>query len=185
MIIQKPQTLYCSTILLHYMETLVQFFNYPMRPFGIRELGRMLHLNTKTIMKQLKVLRKQQVIVKVHKPGQFPYYEANRLSRRYKIVKSYTLMNTIAQSGLFDFLEQELKPKAIVVFGSVQKGTYLKNSDIDIFIQGKEKNIDLRTFEQKLGRDIQLIFEEDLNNLSEGLRNNIINGNTISGVLQP
>lgn len=94
-------------------------------------------------------------------------------------------MNEVAKSGLFDFLEQVLKPKAIVVFGSVQKGTYLKHSDIDIFVQGKEKKIDLSAFEQKLGRDIQILFEEDLNNLSEGLRNNIINGNTISGALQP
>ena len=162
-----------------------QFFNYPMRPFGVRELSRTLHLNTKTIMKQLQQLRKQQVIVKVHERGRFPHYEANRLSRQYKIVKSNALMNEIAQSGLFDFLEQELRPKAIVVFGSVQKGTYLKHSDIDIFIQGREKKIDLSAFEQKLGKDIQLLFEEDLNNLSTGLRNNIINGNTISGALQP
>lgn len=166
-------------------QVLAQFFNYPMRPFGVRELARTLQLNTKTIMKQLQLLRKQQVIVKVHERGRFPHYEANRLSRKYKIIKSNALMNEIAQSGLFDFLEKELKPKAIVVFGSVQKGTYLKHSDIDIFIQGKEKKIDLSAFEQKLGRDVQILFEEDLNNLSEGLRNNIINGNTISGVLQP
>ena len=166
-------------------QLLAQFFNYPMKPFGIRELSRTLHLNTKTIMKQLTSLRKQHVIIKVHERGRFSHYEANRLSRRYKIVKSNALMNEIAQSGLFDFLEQELTPKAIVVFGSVQKGTYLKHSDIDIFIQGKEKKIDINAFEQKLNRDIQLLFEEDLNNLSTGLRNNIINGNTISGALHP
>lgn len=164
---------------------LLQFFNYPMRPFGIRELGRTLKLNTKTVMKQLHLLRKQHVIVRVHERGRFPHYEANRLTRKYKIIKSNALMNEVAKSGLFDFLEQVLKPKAIVVFGSVQKGTYLKHSDIDIFVQGKEKKIDLSAFEQKLGRDIQILFEEDLNNLSEGLRNNIINGNTISGALQP
>ena len=161
-----------------------QFFYEPMNQFGVRELSRQTHFDTKTVMKHLRELVKRKLILKKIQKGKFPNYEANRLSRNYKIIKSNVLMNEIAQTGLFDFLEQELKPKAIVVFGSVQKGTYLKNSDVDIFMQCKEKKIDLSKFEKKLGRDIQIIFEEDLNKLTEGLRSNIINGNTVSGALQ-
>lgn len=163
---------------------LCQFFNYPMKPFGVRELSRTLNLNTKTVMKNLRVLTKRNIVVRIKEKRRFPHYESNRLSRKYKLVKSIALMTDIADSGLFEFLERELNPKAIVVFGSVQKGTYLKHSDIDIFIQGKEKKANLACFEQKLGRDIQLLFAEDLNTLPVGLRNNIINGNTIAGALE-
>ncbi len=161
-----------------------QFFDEPMNQFGVRELGRQTNLDTKTVMKYLKDFVNKGLILKKVQRSKFPKYEANRLSKTYKIMKSNVLMNKIAQTGLFDFLEQEFKSRAVVVFGSVQKGTYLKNSDVDIFIQYKERKMELNSFERKLGRDIQILFEENLNNLTEGLRNNIINGNTISGALQ-
>ena len=85
-----------------------QFFDHPMKPFGVRELSRMLHLNTKTVMKQLKILVRKRVAIRVKPKGSFAHYEANRLSRRYKLMKSNALMGAIAESGLVDFLEQEL-----------------------------------------------------------------------------
>ncbi len=161
-----------------------QFFYDPMGKFGVRELSRLTHLDTKTVMKYLRHFVKMKVIIKKIEKGKFPYYEANRLSKVYRIVKSNALVNRIAESGLIDFLEKELKPKAIVLFGSVQKGTYIKNSDIDFFIQGPEKKINLEKFEHELKHEVQLFFEVDLNNLSDGLRGNIIDGNTLSGALE-
>lgn len=163
---------------------LQEFFYYPMRAFGVRELGRKLHLNTKTVMKYLKRFVSDKLVVKVRVQGAFLHYEANRLSRRYKLIKSASMMNKVASSGLIEFLEQELHPMAIVIFGSAQKGTYLKHSDIDIFIQGKEKKLDLEPFEKKIKHEVNLLFEEDLKNLTAGLRNNIINGSTVSGGLE-
>lgn len=163
---------------------LQEFFYYPMRAFGVRELGRKLHLNTKTVMKYLRSFVRDKLVVKVKVQGAFLHYEANRLSRRYKLIKSAYLINRIASSGLIEFLEQELHPRAIVIFGSAQKGTYLKHSDIDIFVQGKEKKLDLLPYEKKIKHEISLLFEEDLQNLTDGLRNNIINGSTVSGGLE-
>jgi len=163
---------------------LEQFYQKPMKEFGVRELSKQIKLDTKTIMKYLKELTRKKIIKKHHKKGTFPHFEANRLSKTYKITKSNTIMNEIAQTGLFDELERKTKPKAITIFGSIQKGTYTQNSDIDIFIQAKEQKINLTKYEKKLKRNIQIIFEENLNNLPEGLKNNIISGNTISGALQ-
>ncbi len=159
------------------------FVYYPMKQFGVRELGRLVRMNTKTIMKYLQNLVRKNIVSKVKKPHSFVYYEANRLSKSYKLVKSNLLINKIAEIGLIDFLEKELKPKAIVLFGSVQKGTYTQDSDVDLFIQHEEKHIDLSVFEKKLKHKIQLFFSKDLSKISEGLRNNIINGYTLSGGL--
>lgn len=159
------------------------FFYNPMKGYGVRELSRITHRNSKTVMKYLKILMQEGIIVKVKQKGKYPYYEAKRLSKQYKLVKSTAIVSKLAITGLVDFLEQNLKPKAMVLFGSAQKGTYLKDSDIDIFIQGKETNIDLSSYEKKIKHDIQLFFEENLKKLSEGLRNNIISGSTLSGGL--
>ncbi len=160
------------------------FFYRPMSQFGVRELSRETKLDTKTVMKYLKEFVRDGIIVRVKQKNKYPYYEAKRLSKQYKLVKSTTITAKIAISGLVDFLEETLKPKALVLFGSMQKGTYHKKSDIDIFVQEKETKIDVSGFEKKLKHDIQLFFEEDLNNLTEGLRNNIISGNTLSGGLR-
>lgn len=161
-----------------------EFFYYPMKPFGVRALSRELHLSTRTILKYLKHLRKDGLVLKVKARNRFPHYEANRLSRKFKLTKSSALMGDIAASGLIDYLESELAPKAIVIFGSAQKGTYLKHSDIDIFIQGNEEKLDLALFEKRLGHEVQMLYETDLQKLTEGLRNNIINGTTVSGALE-
>ena len=159
------------------------FFYQPMSQFGVRELSRETKLDTKTVMKYLRILVRDGIVVRIQQKNKYPYYEANRLSKHYKLVKSTNMINKLAVSGLVDFLEKELKPKAIVLFGSVQKGTYLKDSDIDIFIQGKEAKIDLSPYERKLKHEIQIFFEDNLNNLTDGLRNNIISGSTLSGGL--
>ena len=165
-------------------EKLLQpFFYNPMHLFGIRELSRETGLDTKTVMKYLKRLVNDNIILKKKNKGHFTCYEANRGSETYRIFKSTILIERIARSGIIDFLREKLNPRAIVLFGSVQKGTYIERSDIDFFIQGKDKNIDVSFYEKKLGHEIQLLFEEDMGSLTEGLRNNIINGYTLSGRL--
>lgn len=163
---------------------LMTFFIYPMRRFGVRELSRLTRLNTKTVMKSLRKLTREGAILRFKKKNHYPYYEANRLSKKYKLLKSSWILEKIAAVGLIDYLEQQLAPKAIVLFGSAQKGTFLKNSDIDLFIQVKEQKVDISPYEKKLHHEIQLFFEEDLYHLTEGLRNNVINGSTLSGALK-
>ena len=72
----------------------------------------------------------------------------------------------------------------IVLFGSYTKGIRNKNSDIDIFVQDEEKKINLTNFERKLKHDINIIFEDDINKLSNELFNNIINGIKLYGYLK-
>ena len=160
-----------------------QFFNKPMSKFGVRELSRQTDLDTKTIMKYLKDFINKRLVIKGTPKGTFPYYEANRLSPIYKFEKSHVLIRKIIESSLINFLEQKLQPKAIVLFGSIAKGTYHEKSDIDIFIHGKYCKVDLGKYEQKLKHKIRLLFEEDLKQLSPGLLENIYNGEILSGKL--
>lgn len=160
------------------------FFQYPMTLFGVRELGRKLHIDTKTIMKYLQTLIKEKTVLIRKEKGKYTKYEANRLSRVYKYKKSTKLIEKIIESGLTEHLEKTLSPKVIILFGSVQKGTYHKESDIDLFIQAKYKRIDLKKYEKKIGHKISLFFEEDIKKVSKGLVINICNGLVLSGKLR-
>src|SRR3989338_2687141 len=85
-----------------------QFFYNPMHPFGVRELSREAGLDTKTVMKYLKNLAKDNIILKKKNKGHFPHYEANRVSDTYRIFKSTVFIERIARSGLIDFLREKL-----------------------------------------------------------------------------
>lgn len=85
---------------------------------------------------------------------------------------------------MIECLEKELKPRVVILFGSVRKGTYHEKSDIDIFVQAKKKKIDLAHFEKKLKHRIELFFEENPRQLSKGLLQNIYNGIVLSGELE-
>ena len=160
------------------------FFLNPMKKFGVRELSRITKTDTKTVMKYLKNLVKRKIILKKKEKKKYPYYEANRLSNLYRHEKSEVLIRKVLESGLIEFLEEKLTPKTIVLFGSVQKGTYHQESDVDLFIQTDYKKIDLSKFDKKIGYKVKLFFEKDLNKLSEGLLENIYNGLTLSGKLE-
>lgn len=160
------------------------FFRDPMGQFHVRELSRDTGLDTKTIMKYLKDFVNRKILLRKKEKSGFPFYEANRSSALYRYEKSQAVVHKIYISGFIDFLEGELKPKVIILFGSIRKGTYHDKSDIDIFIQADRKKLDLSKFERKLGYKIQLLFEKDLSTLSKGLLQNIYNGIVISGELE-
>lgn len=159
------------------------FFQRPMSKFHVRELGRLTDLDTKTVMKYLKDFVKRYLIVR-KKEKSFPFYEANRLSPLYRYKKSQLVVEKIYESDLIPFLEKELNPKVIVLFGSIQKGTYHEKSDIDIFVQAKQKKLNLTRFENLFKRKITLFFEENPRSLTKGLLQNIYNGYVLSGQLE-
>jgi predicted nucleotidyltransferase len=158
------------------------FFNYPMKEFHVRQISRDLKLNTKTVMKYLKILQKEGIINKIKKKHEHTHYEANKLSRIYKYEKSSSEIKKILRSGLIEFLEKQTK--TIILFGSIWKGTHTKDSDIDIFIQDTQKKLNLNEFERKLNRKISILSEKSLEKLSKGLLNNIQQGYLLSGKLE-
>ena len=79
---------------------------------------------------------------------------------------------------------EKFNPNSIVLFGSYQKGEDTIKSDIDLFIESKEQNINLQEFETKLNRKIQLHFNESFEKYPKELKNNICNGIVLKGYLE-
>ncbi len=160
------------------------FFVKPMARFGVRELGRLTRVDTKTVMKYLRASTRSNIIVRRQEKGKYPYYEANRSSLAFRHAKSEILVSKMIESGLIEYLQSTLNPKVIVLFGSVQKGTYHSESDIDLFIQADYSQVDLRKYNLKLGHQIHLLFDKDLKSLNHGLLENIYNGLVLAGILE-
>ncbi|MBU1203808.1 MAG: nucleotidyltransferase domain-containing protein [Nanoarchaeota archaeon] len=159
------------------------FFEEPSRSFQLREISRLTKIAPTSVKRYLQELLKQVLIKKI-KGNIYPSYIANQESRLYRLHKQQTIIKKLYSSGLIDFLEDNLHPPCIILFGSAREGEHVKNSDVDMFVQTKEKRISLKHYEKILKHKINIFFEDDLNRLSKELFNNIINGIKLSGYLK-
>ena len=153
----------------------------------LMNISRNIGLAHTSVKKNLAELTKLGLIIEsVEKKGgrKFPIYKANIENRLFKDYKMIYNLSSLLESGLIKFIEEKLMPKSIILFGSYRRGEDAENSDIVIFVECKEEELNLDKFERKLNRNIQLHFKENFNLYPKELKNNIMNGIVVGGFLE-
>ncbi len=163
------------------------FFEDPL-PLGVgfqlREISRKISLAPKSVKTYLDELEKEGLVLKKeHRIHHYPIYYADRENEYFRYLKRLDILRTIKESGLLDYLYDTCLPEVIILFGSASRGEDLKDSDIDIYLQCREKRLNLDKYVTVLNRKINLFFEKDFDKLSEELKKNIINGDKLRGYL--
>lgn len=151
------------------------------------DISRKIKIAHTSVKANLDVLTKQGIITEsVEKKGsrKFPLYRANRENTLFKKYKLLYNLAEILESEIIELIEEKLSPKSIVLFGSYQKGEDTESSDIDLFVQCRQERVSLEKFEKMLKRKIQLHFNPSFISYPKELKNNIINGITLSGFLE-
>lgn len=113
-----------------------------------------------------------------------PYYVSQYDSLYYKLKKRAWAQTQLLKSGLFHHLESLKKPKAIILFGSMSRWDWHKESDVDLFMYGDATGLKIGEFERKLGREIQVFECPDIESLSKlpiGLLKNVVRGEILKG----
>ena len=159
------------------------FLFNPTEEFRLRELSRLSKISPPPVMAYLKEFEKEELIKSFKKRG-VPFYKSEIDGEKFREYKKISILFEINDSGLTDFLWNELSPRAIILYGSFAKGESLEESDLDLFIIGKERRLKLEKFEKKLGRKIHLMFEDNPKNIPNELKNNLINGIILKGYLK-
>lgn len=162
---------------------LQEFLDFPRKKFQIRELSRRTKIAQTSVINHLKALLKENLIIK-KKEDIYPYFIANRENEMFKIYKKLNLILKINQTGLINYIYDNCLPSCIILFGSASKGEDIEESDIDLFIQSKEKKLNLEKYERLLKRKISLFFEEYFSKLPDELKNNILNGIILKGYIK-
>ncbi len=150
------------------------FFDFPSRRFGIREISRFVNVSHPSVMKYIAVLEKEGIIRKVDSG-----FSASG-SKQYKLMKKLALIEEMARIDLIKYIEEECMPNVIVLFGSASRGEDDEESDIDLFVESKEKELDLRTFEKKIKRKINVTFGV-MQKLNKDFLESVINGIILFG----
>ncbi len=162
---------------------LQEFFDFPRKDFQMRELSRRINLAQPSVINHLKTLVKDNLIIK-EKKGLYPTFRANRDNELFKIYKKTNLLLRIYQTGIINYIYDSCLPNSIILFGSASKGEDIEESDVDLFVQSKEKKLGLERYEKLLNRKISLFFKENFSKLSKELKNNILNGIILNGYIK-
>lgn len=158
----------------NYSRVLEVFFKEPTKIHFIREVGRKISLAQTSVRNHIKELEKEGLIIK-KESHPFDGFIANREDEKFLFYKqAYNFYS------LFDVKKEiiyKIAPKAIVFFGSYQKGEDIEWSDIDLLIISKiKKDINLEKYEKKLLRKLHITFVKDISDLDESVKENIKNG---------
>ena len=151
------------------------FFENPQKTFTLRIISKQTKIPLSSVQRYVEQLKKSNLITLSNKAENTPYF---------KVRKTQFFINKMFTSGLIDYLEKQLQPSVIILFGSIRKGESDQTSDIDLFIETQKiKTVDLSKFEKKLKHKIELHLKENINELPKRLFNNIINGIKLRGYI--
>lgn len=159
------------------------FFENPSTDFQIRGIAKELKISKTAVSHHINSFIKKKLVLKENK-GVFPSFIANSTNELYRFYKKQYSIESIIKSGILDYIEMEINPQCIILFGSFGKGEYDYKSDIDLFVQSNDATLDLLKFEKKLKHKINILFEPELKKLSPELFNNILNGIKLRGYIK-
>ena len=161
--------------------------NSPLKEWHFEEIVRRAKITRLVANKWLKKYVGEGLINYVKEKGKFPHYTVGPNNTVYYSLKRVYALEQLHKSGLIPKLLSLKTAKTVILFGSIIKGDWYKDSDIDIFIFGGISDFDRSIYEHKLHRTIELhIFEskENIEEVKTGLIKNIVNGYVIKGQIQ-
>ncbi|MDP2906654.1 MAG: nucleotidyltransferase domain-containing protein [Nanoarchaeota archaeon] len=165
------------------LNTLKMFFEEPTKEFNVREVSRFLKIAPATASKELKRLAKKGLL-KEKKERIYNFYSSNLDDELYKDMKVFYNIRKIKDSKLIEELNKFYLKPTVVFFGSGAFGLDTKDSDFDLLIisEKKQEFLELKKFEGKINRRIQLFLVKDVKDLKNPhLINNILNGIILQG----
>ena len=159
------------------------FFDNPEKKFHIREIARQTCLSASGVLKILKKLKKENLLIS-ERENVVENVEASRSEKFFQLKKTYNI-RSLFESGLIERLRDLYEePEAIVLFGSYSKGEDTSQSDIDIAIVTKKAaHLDLKKFEERLRRKIN-VYEIQIEAAEKEFLNNLANGTVVYGFLR-
>ena len=115
----------------------------PEKPWYVSELARWMHVPSSSLQRELADLTSAGIL-KTYRQGRMAYYQANTELPIFPELKSLL----IKTAGLVNVLAEALsslgpKIKVAFVYGSIASGREEPDSDIDLFIVGTLKSIEL------------------------------------------
>lgn len=162
------------------------FYNEPTRHWHFNEIVKTIKISQDRAAHWLKKFQKEELIKRIKERGKMPYFTGNVENPEYQSRKRIYAMQMLHKSGLLNYLSEIKNVHSVILFGSMTRWDWHKESDIDLFIYGRKQELNFNPFERILHREIQIFYahdRKDFEKMGEGLIKNIILGEKIQGDL--
>ncbi|MBS3151912.1 nucleotidyltransferase domain-containing protein [Candidatus Woesearchaeota archaeon] len=168
--------------MLKIINDLQPFFEDNYRRINVREYGKLVKISPPTASKLLSYYKKEGLLLMEEYKNYMLFY-ANKENKLFiELSKIYWRLRL---KEFIEHIEKKLITQTIILFGSTSKGEIKEDSDIDIAIIGIKKDIDIKNFEARIKRKIQILWFKSMEEVKNNeLKNSIINGVTLSGRLR-
>jgi predicted nucleotidyltransferase len=161
--------------------------NSPFKEWHFEEIVKKAKVTKAVANKWLKKYQREGLLKHVKEKRKFSYFTVGGNSAFYYSLKKVYALNRLHESGILSKLLSLKNAKTVIIFGSVIKGDWYKDSDVDIFVFGDASDFNKNFYESRLYSKIEMhIFKDknELKNVKTGLIKNIINGYIIKGSIQ-
>lgn len=162
------------------------FFREPLRKFKFKDVVKLSGLHKDNANNWLQGLMQNGLVKRVKPRSKHPYYVADTGSPEYRNSKRLYALEKLKESGLLNDLLIDDNTKTAIIFGSFNRSDWHKDSDIDLFILGRDFHLSLRKYEKFLEHEFQLFHysrKQNVRNINKHLLKNILRGFYVKGDL--
>ena len=151
--------------------------------YNQREIALALKVSSTAVANSLKKLEKERIVeIKKNKNTKPQKISLNLQNSKVFFIKRVENLRAVYESGLAEFLFDNLPGTTIILFGSYSLGEDRSNSDIDIAVVGNApKKINLSTYEIKLSKKIIIQVFDSFDKIHKNLKESILNGIILKG----
>ena len=161
--------------------------NSPLKEWHFEEIVKKANVTKAVANKWLKKYAKEGLVKRIKRAKRFPFFTVGNNNAIYHSLKKLYALEQLHKCGLIPKLLSVETAQTIILFGSISRGDWYKDSDIDLFIYGNIPDFNKKLYESRLHRHIELhVFEsqKEMHDVKTGLVKNIINGYVIKGQVQ-
>lgn len=165
---------------------LLLFFNEPSKHWHFEEILQAAKISRPQAALWLKKGIEEGFILRTKPPGKQPYYVADYQNPHYQIKKRLFALEMLEKTGFLSHLNSLPEAKTVILFGSLSRWDWHRESDIDIFMYGNSRGLDLSKYRIALHREIETFIckdKEELKRFNPALLHNIAEGYLIKGSL--
>jgi predicted nucleotidyltransferase len=166
--------------MLEIINNLTPFFEDCYRRISVREYAKIVGVSPPTASKILMEYNKEGLLKK-QEDRNYIFFFVNKESKTF-IELSRIYWEDILKE-IVELIEKTAVNPTIILFGSLSKAETTPSSDVDIAIISHKKELDIKNFEKKLKREIQIFWFDSFNDITGELKNNILNGDILYGRL--
>lgn len=161
------------------------FENSPFKQWHFEEIVTRTNITRAVVNKWLNKLIKKNILKRIKEKGRHPYYVAGKNNPYYQSAKRLHALKQLHEKLIPELLATNAQ--TIILFGSMAKGDWYKESDIDLFVLGRLDMFEKHIYEDQLNHPIELHVFKDVNEIAEvqtELIQNVVNGYVIKGRIQ-